>query len=360
MTGPLAGVRILDISRLLPGPASTWYLHGLGAEVDRVEQLRGDFTRHVPPAVDGAGAIFTTVSRGKRAMTLEMRHPDTPALIERMLANYDVLVEGFKPGVLEAMGLAPGRLLELFPRLVICRLSGYGQTGAWWDRPGHDINYVGMTGAVAAAEGGPYPVQIADVGGALVAAMGIAAALYGVERTGRGRVVDVSLAEAALSLYAPHVVALANEGRAAKPAGEMLSGGLAIYANYECSDGGVITVGALEPKFQAALLREFQGLDHETLTAGFKGKTRDEWVALLPDGCTGPALQPTEMAEHPLHKSRGSVLDDGRRTWIPAPLSEERELEPVPGLGEHTDVILADAGLTLEEIAALRERGAVG
>jgi alpha-methylacyl-CoA racemase len=366
MPGPLQGVRILDLSRLLPGPACTWYLQGLGATVDRVESTRtGDFTRLTPPFVDGAGAIYSSVSHGKRSMTLDLRHSEGAGVVRRLLPHYQVLVEGFRPGVLEASGLDPQDLLGRFPGLVIARLSGFGQTGPWKHRPGHDLNYIGLTGAwsaMATTEPGNVaipPVQIADMGGALVAAMGIAAALFDAQRTGHGRVLDVSLTEAAMSLMAPHVPAFTGEGRSPNPGSEMLTGALAIYRTYACAEGGLITVGALEPKFQKAILAVTGTLDEAGLVEAFAKKPRDHWVDLLPEGCVGPVLEPSELADHPQHQARRAVTRSADASWIQPPLAEEPLTGPVPGHGEHTDEILADAGFSTTEIASLRAAGTI-
>ena len=187
----LEGVRILDLSRLLPGPACTWFLHGMGAHVDRVEPMgAGDYSRLFPPFVDGVGAIYASMSRGKRSLSMEMRHPEAALLIQRLAPQYDVIVEGFKPGVLEAIGVVPEQLTKLGRGIIVARLSGFGQTGPWSHRPGHDLNYLGLAGVSAGmAHGTQGPVtpvfQLADMGGGMAAAMGIAAALYARERTGQ-------------------------------------------------------------------------------------------------------------------------------------------------------------------------------
>jgi alpha-methylacyl-CoA racemase len=360
--GPLHGVRVLDLSRLLPGPAATWYLQGLGASVDRVEPVgSGDFTRHVPPYVDGVGAIFAAISRGKRSIAIEMRKPGTADVLKRLARRYDVVVEGFKPGVLEAMGLDPAKWVEDQPGLVIARVSGFGQTGPWRDRPAHDLNYVGLTGALAmAATPGPLPVQVADLGGALVAAMGIAAALYGREKTGRGRVLDVSLTESALSIVAPHVLAHSADGKEPVPGGEILSGGLPMYGTYRCADGKWLTVGAVEPKFQMAVASATGAMSRPDLEAAFAKKTRDEWVDALADACTGPALGILELADHPQLRDRRAVVRLGKATWVAPPLAEGPAQGEVPKLSEHADAILGEAGFSDAERAALRSQGVVG
>lgn len=359
MAGPLDGVRILDLSRLLPGPACTWYLQGLGASVDRVEAPgAGDFTRHVPPFADGVGAIFAALSRGKRSLALDLRKPAAIDAIRRMLPRYDVVVEGFKPGVMEAMGLDPVGMVSDRPGLVVARISGYGQTGPWRDRPGHDVNYMGVTGSLAMSaltHGAPglLPVQVADLSGALVAAMGIAAALYDVTKGGPGRVLDVSLTEAALSFVAPYAVGFTTEGREPAPGAEVLSGGLPVYGTYRCADGRYLTIGALEPKFQMALAAETGATGREDLARVFATRPRDEWVDALAEACVGPALGFSEIADHPQLKDRGAVLRIGRTTWIRPPLAESLLDGPVPTVGQHTDAILAEAGLSPAERAAV-------
>lgn len=363
--GPLDGVRILDLSRLLPGPAATWYLRGMGAIVDRVEDpAKGDFTRHVPPYIDGVAALFGSVNRGKRSLGVHLRHPEGPALVREILGNYDILVEGFKPGVMEQMGLDPAELLKDHPALVVARLSGYGQDGPWAFRPGHDINYIGLAGITAGMghdERGPVTpvVQIGDMTGAMMAAMGICAALAGAQRSGKGQVLDVALAEGALSLVAPWVPAWTYEGRTPEPGGEMLTGSLSMYRPYRCRDGKWLTVGALEPKFQRTITALIPDTSHEGMEAGFLTRSRDEWVALLPDGCTAPALEPHELAEHPQWKARGMVKRIGSADWVRPPMSNDHGHDP-PTIGEHTDAVLRDAGLDSQRIAGLRVTGVVG
>ncbi len=363
MNGPLASVRVLDLSRLLPGPACTWYLQGLGAAVDRVEVPgAGDFTRHVPPYVDGVGSYFAALSRGKRSLALDLRKPAAAGVIRRLLPHYDVLVEGFKPGVMEQMGLDPNALVADFKGLVVARISGYGQTGPWRDRPGHDVNYVGITGALSLghADGSPLPVQVADLAGAMAAAMGIAAALFDAQRTGNGRVLDVSLAEAALSFVASQVTGFSTEGREPAPAGEVLTGGIPLYGTYRCADGKWLTVGALEPKFQAALASAAGSLGRPELEAVFLTRTRDTWVDLLADACTGEVLGMGEIAAHPHLAARGAVERLGGTTWVRPPFADAPVPGAIPGVGEHTEQVLTEAGFDPAERAALRAAGVFG
>ena len=364
--GPLVDVRVLDLSRLLPGPACTWYLQGMGARVDRVEALgRGDFSRQLPPHINGVGSLFAAMSRGKRSLAIDFRHEDGTAIVGRLVRHYDVLVEGFKPGVMEKMGLDPEELLEKQPGLVVARLSGFGQTGPWRDRPGHDVNYIGLTGQIQGlaeeSSGRVMPVvQVADLGGALVAAMGISAALFDRERHGGGRILDVSLTEAALSFMAPHIPGLSVSGRPQVPGGEILSGGHSTYGNFRCADGKNITLGALEPKFLQVLLGMTSRTDKKSLRELFLTKPRDEWVELLSDACVAPSLAVDELADHPQHVARNAVfrLDDS--SWVSPPFGPGTTMGKVPHLGQDTDIILLDAGFSGEEIEVLRQRKIVG
>ncbi len=371
MSAPLEGIRVLDLSRLLPGPACTWALRGLGATVDRVEPPgRGDYARHLPPFVHGVGVYFAATSIGKRSLALALRHPSAAGVLRRLLTHYDVLVEGFRPGVLEAMGLEPAGLVATYPGLVVARLSGYGQTGPWSQRPGHDINYVGMTGLLAGvgqASAGPVlpPTQIADLSGALVAAMGIAAALFERERARArgaegGRVLDISLTEAALATAAPTILAATAARRDPTPGGEPLTGGLPVYRCYRCADGRWLTIGALEPKFHAALLAAGLPLDEGGLAETIATAPRDHWESLLAGACVGPVLAPTEVAGHPLHRQRGAVTEVDGATWVRPPLGQPGSATgPLPGIGEHSHVILTEAGFEQSEIEALVASGAV-
>jgi alpha-methylacyl-CoA racemase len=361
----LSGVRILDLSRLLPGPVCTWHLAGLGAQVDRVESPGvGDLTRHIPPFVGApggaVGAFFAAVSRGKRSLAMDLRRPESIAALKSLIRHYDVVVEGFKPGTLEAMGLDPSALVGAHPRLIVARLSGYGQTGPWRSRPGHDVNYVGITGILAAGapvDGrfAPLPMQLADFAGAHVAALGIVAALFARERTGAGRVLDISLAEAALSTAAVAVAGASLAGDPT-PGGEVLTGGAPFYGVYRCADGRYLTVGAVEPKFQQALA-EGVGvpLSHPELAAAFARWPRDVWVERLGDACTGPSLSPSEVGDFPHFQDRGAVQRLAGATWVRPPFAADILGDP-PRLGEHTDDILVEAGIAP---APLRACGAV-
>jgi alpha-methylacyl-CoA racemase len=364
-TAWLAGVRVLDLSRNLPGPAASWLLGGMGASVDRVEPPGvGDPTRLIPPFVDGIGAFFGALSAGKRSIACDLRSAEGAALIRRVVGRYDVLIDGFKPGVLEAAGLGPDALFAEHPRLVIARISGFGQDGPWADRPGHDVNYLGVAGVLAGAAEATRglalsTVQIADQSAAMMAVSGVAAALFHRERVGRGSVVDVSLTEAALAMLAPHVAVATARGSGPVAEQEILTGLLPGYGTYRCADGRWITVGALEPKFAAELVRvipEAATGDRSAIAAVIAKRPSDAWIAALAGACVGPVLEPSELADHPQHAARRAVATIGGRAYVVPPLGPRVTPGPVPALGQHTAEILGEAGLHADEIAGLRAR----
>ncbi len=356
---PLDGIRIVDLSRLLPGPWCTWLLASLGAEVIRIEDPAGsDYTRTLPPVVEGTGVFFASLHRGKRSVALDTRHPRGQEALRALLGTADVLVEGFKPGTLARVGLDPNELRETFPGLVIASITGYGQSGPLAQEPGHDVNYLGYAGVVAGVGDPelPYPVQVADVaGGALMAAAGICAALVGRERTGAGRWLDISMTEGALALHMPHVAMALAEGRDYVPGGEMLTGAYGAYRTYRCADGGLLTLGAIEPKFWTRLLLAVGQPDlapaPEDLAALFATRPRDAWVELLEGCCAGPALRVTELPHHPHFAARGLFetvlglpMPRSPFPWSPEPV--------VPALGQDTADVLGALGLPVDELEA--------
>lgn len=353
---------MLDISRMLPGPMCSWHLSGLGARVDRVESIKGgDMTRAVPPSVDGVGVFYAALNRGARSAAIDFRHEDGQAALRAMIPHYDVLIEGFRPGVMEAMGLGPKELLNLKRGLIVARISGFGQTGPWASRSGHDINYVGLAGVPNLGPGVPVPpVQVADAAGGMVAAMRICAALVGRTATDEGQVLDVSLAEAAMGMASPHLSMLSHEGRDASVGGEFLTGALPVYSVYLCRDGKYLAVGALEPKFQALLMTEFGGVDSTTLEQGFRTNDRDFWVERLKEACVAPCLGATEIASHPQHVARDVVREIDGGTYVRPPGSDSEWFHgAVAGLGEHTSQMLTEAGVAESTYELWKQRGGV-
>jgi alpha-methylacyl-CoA racemase len=388
---PLAGVRVLDLSRLLPGPFATLALADLGAEVDKVEDPHGgDYLRHMPPQVAGENVAFHALNRGKRSLVLDLKHPRGRDALLRLLPRYDVLFEQFRPGVLERLGLAHSALLEAHPRLVVCALTGYGQTGPLARRAGHDLNYLatsGLLGAMGPASGVPQvpSFQLADVSGGLWAALAIVAALRERDRTGKGTVLDVSMTDGLLA-FAPFAFGAALANEPVTRGGEALTGGIAPYGVYRTSDGKFVTLAALEPKFFLAFAAAV-GLEadlsalapgphqehlRQKIAAVFASKTRDEWAAVAAslDVCIAPVLEPGEALASDHHRARALSFS------LPTPRGDVPQLRlpvtplgmagsdgsvavaPPPRMGEHTRAALTEAGLSEAEIDDLVSCGA--
>jgi alpha-methylacyl-CoA racemase len=394
VSGPLEGVRVLDLSRLLPGGFCSLLLADLGADVLKVEDTgMGDYVRWAQPGYEGAeesasSALFLALNRGKRSLRVNLKEERGREVLLRLVREHDVLLESFRPGVLERLGVGHERLREENPRLVYCAITGYGQDGPYRDRSGHDMNYLGLNGllGLTGEPGGP-PVQpagqIADLGGgALMAALGILAALRHAERSGEGQLVDVSMCDGSLSWLALVAGKYLCDGELPRRGELELAGGLVCYRPYACRDGWV-TLGALEPKFWQAWCRgvgredliekqfERPGSDvHAEVERVFLERTREEWreFASQHDCCLEPLLDLDEALDSELVRARQMVVEleqpgtDGvRQLGFPIKLSRSPAGPPSPGpaLGEHTDDVLAALGYTDQEIAALKEAGAV-
>jgi alpha-methylacyl-CoA racemase len=382
---PLSGVRVLDLSRLLPGPFCSLVLAELGAEVIKVEEPgAGDYLRLMPPLRGGVGGAFAALNRGKRSLGVDLKRPGGRDLLLRLLPRTQVVLESFRPGVLDRLGLGYAALQAAQPSIVLCSITGYGQDGPYRDRAGHDIDYLALSGvlAVGGASGGPPAlagVQVADLaGGALWAAIRILATLHG----GEGGHLDVSMTEGSLSLLTPWLGELAVGGPPLRRGEGTLNGGAAGYNTYRAGDGGYLAVGALEPKFwgalSAALGVEGQLSDpvapparqeelRRDLEDRFASEGRDAWAARLAgaDACVEPVLELEELARHPLHRQRGAFqrFADGAGGTLELPRlplgGEARAAGPAPRLGEHTDEVLREAGISDDEIARLRAEGVI-
>ncbi len=389
MTLPLAGVKVLDWTRLLPGPFATLVLGDLGAQVDKLEDPQGgDYLRHMPPQIDGTCSIFLALNRNKRSVCLDLKKSGARDAFLKLVASYDVLVEQFRPGVLDRLGVSHASLLAANPRLVVCALTGYGQTGPLAKRAGHDLNYLaraGVLGFQGPTDGPPAvpAVQMADIGGGLWSVIGVLAALAEREKTGRGKLVDVSMLEASM----PFAIASfgANfghqlSGTPPRRGDEPLTGGIAPYNTYATKDGRAVALAALEPKFWmafcagvgiepelAALLPgEHQAAIKAQVAAIFLTKTRDEWAAFgaQHDCCLEPVLEPSEVASDAHVAARGAFFTIDS-PWGPIPQLKTPVTDagmthtPPPRAGEHTEAILREAGLSADEIAKLKADGAI-
>jgi alpha-methylacyl-CoA racemase len=396
MSLPLDGLRVLDLTRLLPGGFCSLLLADFGADVIKVEDTGlGDYVRWAPPYYEGVepsarSALFLSLNRGKRSIRIDLKSDPGKDVLRRLARDADVLLESFRPGVLERLGVGYERLREENPRLVYCAITGYGQTGPNRTRPGHDMNYLGLNGILGLSgevDGPPVSAaaQIADLGGgALMAVAGIMFALAERGRSGQGQLVDCSMFDGSLSFLAM----LAGEFLAGGPSprrGELrLAGGIVCYRTYRCADG-YVTLGALEPKFWGAFCqgvgredlaeRAFDppGSDaHRALEAIFAGRTRAQWSAFAAehDCCLEPVLDLDQALDSEQVAARELVIEldqpgaerPVRLLGLPFKLSRtpgDPRRAPGPGLGEHTHEVLSQAGFSEAEIEALYTCGAV-
>jgi crotonobetainyl-CoA:carnitine CoA-transferase CaiB-like acyl-CoA transferase len=364
MSAALAGLRVLDLTRLLPGPFCSLLLADFGADVIKVEDLgAGDYARADPPA-------FAAINRGKRSVRLDLKSDGGREAFLALVRGADVVLESFRPGVMDRLGVGWERLRAENPALVYCAITGYGQDGPLRDRAGHDLNYLaraGLLGLSGDADGPPVQAagQIADIGGgALTAAFGILAAL----RSGEGQLVDISMADGALSWLS----LLAPQPSAARGS-LVLGGGILCYRPYRCADG-YVALGALEPKFFAAWCNGVERpdlLDHQFDPPGsdahaevatiFLERTRAQWEAFNAqhDCCLEPVQDWSEALADPHFRAREMVLDGALGTPVKLSATPGDVSRPAPGPGEHTDEVLAEAGLSAGEIGALRSAGAI-
>ncbi len=344
----------------------TWYLRGLGARVIKVESPDGaDYLRFVPPLdQDGVGAWFGALHAGKESVALDLKQATHREALMALLGEADVLIESFRPGVLARLGLDPGELRARFPSLIICSITGYGQTGPMRDRPGHDLGFQALSGALSMAtrRDGVMDlpgVQFADVGGgALTAALRVVSALLLRSRTGEGDWLDVSMVDGTLAMVAPHFAGAAAAGDDPVPGEEVLTGGSAQYRVYACSDGKALAVAPLEPKFWEALERAVGCAvepDADHLAELFLTANRDEWADRLGAACCEPVLAFSEVASHPLFLERGMITGAGSKKRVSHPFQAGGEIAelPSPKLGEHTISALRAVGFDPERLKDL-------
>ena len=351
----LAGLTVLDLSRLLPGPFCSLYLAQLGATVIKIEEPgTGDYARLLSPE------LFALVNRGKQSVTLDLKNAADVERFRTLAKTADVVLESFRPGVLDKLGCGYSTLKALNPRLVFCALTGYGQDGPWRDKAGHDLNYCGYAGVLdQTGAAGTAPAmsgfQIADLaGGALTAALGIVAAAMGAKSSGEGCFIDAAMLDGTLALQATTLSTLRALGRAAPRGGDMLTGALPNYAVYETAAGGYMAMGALESKFFQAFCKHVERPDlaklplapgkpgeplREALTTLFKSRTREEWTALLAgaDCCVTPVLSTEEAIVNAQVKARGLMDASSSKPQVQMPLRFDGqrglELGAAPTLG---------------------------
>ncbi|MGI9021015.1 MAG: CaiB/BaiF CoA transferase family protein [Solirubrobacterales bacterium] len=396
MTGALEGIKVLDLSRLLPGGFCSLLMADAGADVVKVEDTgMGDYVRWAPPyygddskqALGTRSALYLALNRGKRSIRIDLKSDAGRKAFLRLVRDADVVLESFRPGVLDKLGVGYEVLREVNPGIVVCAISGYGATGPNVTRAGHDTNYLalgGVLGLTGAKDGPPVQAagQIADLGGGgLMALFGVLAALWRRERTGEGQFVDVSMTDGAQSWLAMVAGQFLCDGEVPKRGAGMLNGGVACYLPYECADGWV-SCGALEPKFWKAFCAGAERpdlLEHQFAAPGSEGhariaevfgaRTKSEWAAFNDrhDCCIEPVLDVDEALGSQLTREREMVVEleqpglgPVRLLGMPVKFSETPgdATRPAPALGEHTEAVLSEAGIGPEEIAALLESGA--
>ena len=378
--GPLGGVRIIEMAGIGPAPFCAMLLADLGAEV-----LRLDRTGPSGLGIDVAPR-FDLLNRGRRSLAIDLKRPDGSAAAMRLIGQADALIEGFRPGVMERLGLGPDDCFAGNPRLVYGRMTGWGQDGPLAKTAGHDINYIALSGALhAIGREGQAPVPPLNLvgdfgGGATYLALGVVAALFEARQSGQGQVVDASMVEGSASLmtliFGMHAATLWQDERGVNT----IDTGAPYYDTYETKDGRWVAVGAIEPKFYAALLDRMSlgGADlpaqddrarwpdlKRRFAEVFRAKTRDEWSEIMAgsDACFAPVLSLAEVGEHPHNRARGSFAErDGIVQPAPAPRFSRTQAEagpPPPVAGAHSKTVLADWGFAPDEVAALIESGAV-
>lgn len=370
--GPLRGVKVVEIASIGPGPFAAMMLADIGADVIRLERAGGD-------AGLGSGS-WNFMHRGRPSVACDLKTDAGRDLVLRLCEGADALIEGFRPGVMERLGLGPEDLAARNPKLVYGRMTGYGQEGPMAATAGHDINYIALSGALGsmAREGGRplFPLNLVGDfgGGGMLLALGVLAAVIEARESGRGQVVDASMVEGA-SVMMTLIHAMRAIGMWSDPPGtNVLDSGAHFYEVYECSDGGFVAVGALEPQFYAKLLElleldpaEFPQMDttrwpelKERFAAVFRTRTRDEWAAILEpaDACATPVLSLEEAPGHPHNAARGSFIEVGGKLQpVPAPRFGRTPSDrpaPPPEPGADTDSALAAWGLDPDEVAAYR------
>jgi crotonobetainyl-CoA:carnitine CoA-transferase CaiB-like acyl-CoA transferase len=386
---PLDGVVVLDLTRLLPGAATTTLLSQFGAEIIKIEEPgTGDYAREMPPLISGGGAYFLLTNYGKKSVAIDLKDPRGKESFLRLVDRADVLVEGFRPGVMQRLGLDFEVLRKRNERLIYAAITGYGQHGPYAQRAGHDVNYLSLSGVLGLnATRGQAPVipgvQIADLaGGAMQAVIGILLALTARQKLGHGQMVDVSMLDGAIMLQTVPLAHHLATGREPEPGAELLSGLYACYNIYKTKDERWLSVGALEPKFWATLCRaldcealiphQFAVGDQQsemiaTLSKIFSERDAAEWFALLgpTDTCVTPVNNVVEMLSDPHVRERETIVDVEHPTagtmahfGVAPKLSEtpgRLESSRPPRLGEHTREVLQCAGITDAEIDEMKK-----
>lgn len=389
---PLRGIRVLDLTRLIPGAYCSMLLADFGAEVIKIEEPgRGDYMRWIEPLVKEQSATFLIYNRNKLSLTLNLKTEKGKEIFYQLVRESDVILEGFRPGVADRLGVGYRKVSEINPRIVYCSISGYGQDGPYQYRAGHDINYIGLAGILGlTGRAGEVPVSpavpIGDLcGGSLQAVIGVLLALLGRQRTGSGQYVDVAMLDGLIPLIGIELAKYRATGQLEERGASLFAGGYLCNTTFETKDGKYITLGILEEKFwrdfaEAIGHPELKDADYlqpkkdnelyQFLQDFFKSKTRQEWEEFFRDKdvCFEPVLTLDEVVAHPQVRHRQMVAEAGHPTegellelgiapklgGTPGSISR-----PAPGLGQHTAEILTRLSYLPEEIEALRQEGVI-
>ena len=378
--GPLSGIKVLEIASIGPGPFAGMMLADMGADVTRIDR-----TQHVKGIFDDAMAK-DVLGRGRRSVGVDLKHADGIETVLEMVERADIVIEGFRPGVMERLGLGPEVCLARNPRIIFGRMTGWGQEGPLASAAGHDINYIALTGALhAIGRSDQAPVAPLNLvgdfgGGGMMLAFGVVCALVERASSGRGQVVDAAMVDGASTLMGMMYGMQAMDFWVDERGGNLLDTGAHFYDTYETRDGKYVSVGSIEPQFYALLLKHTGLADEELprqmdrlhwtelkerLATIFKSKTRDEWCEIMEgtDVCFAPVLSMSEAPEHPHMKQRGTFVDlAGVTQPAPAPRFDRTPPElsrPPANPGQHSDEVLADFGFSAERIAKLRDSKAI-
>jgi alpha-methylacyl-CoA racemase len=370
--GPLHGIKVLDLTRLLPGPYATLVLADLGAQVDKIEEPTGDYARHMPPMKDDTSGLFLGLNRNKRSAVIDLKTENGVAQLKQLVRQYDVLIESFRPGVMDRLGVGYEVLKKENEKLIYCSISGFGSTGPDAKRAGHDINFIARSGALGYGgdpRGPPsFPgVQMGDIGGSLFSVIGILAAIHERKTAGVGRFVDVSMTECSMSFLHMHLasrMAMGSQGTPLQRGREALNGGYPCYGLYRTKDHRYLAVGSLEPHFFLRLLESIDRAElmdgaydigpdgkktREALESVFSQRNLSEWILHFRsiDVCVEPVLEGDEVFNDEQLKSRGVFAEAFGNQWLLTPLRMHSiEVARAPTLGEHTNEILREAGIS--------------
>jgi alpha-methylacyl-CoA racemase len=375
----LEGVRILDLTRLLPGPFASWLLLSMGADVIKVEDTGpGDYARYMPPMIGASSAMHHVVNRGKRSIAVDLKTEEGRQIVLELAASADVVFEQFRPGVIDRLGIGYDALRAVKSDVILCSLTGYGQTGPLAPAAGHDMNYQALVGALylqgeAGRKANMTAVPMADLAGSWASVTAILGALLRRAATGEGAHLDIAMSDAVGVMAAPF-----TSGWTVDPyerGTSLLTGGLACYDTFPTSDGRTLAVGALEPKFFARFAEivghpEWSGASlspgpaqtelHAQVAAVVAERTLEQWLDALGDAdcCVTPVLTPQEAGDHPHIAFRGLRGHSEGATWVESPFGPA-PTAPAPTQGQHTDAVLTEIGRSAEAIGSLRASGVV-